>query len=244
MRRIVQREKAGGFVRLFQALEDVVLPSFCLLCGAPSGRAPICAACAADLPPLPEPRCPICQEATPDGMPCGACQKHPPHFDRSIALHSYAFPLDRLILELKYHARFGLARAWGQELAARLAAEECHETGRIIPLPLHAQRLAERGYNQALEIARHLARATGMRLDAESLVKHRATQPQSASDLKMRHKNIRNAFTCRNDLQGARVWLVDDVLTTGATLNEAARTLKLHGAREVLAVTVARTPKW
>ncbi|MDR3352635.1 MAG: hypothetical protein LBO00_06485 [Zoogloeaceae bacterium] len=96
---------------------------------------------------------------------------------------------------------------------------------------------------RALEIARHLARATGLPLDAESLVKCRATRPQSESSRKERRKNARNAFLCQDDLQGTRIWLVDDVLTTGATLDQAARVLKLHGAREIVAVVVARTPK-
>ncbi|MDR3352656.1 MAG: ComF family protein [Zoogloeaceae bacterium] len=256
----------GIFRFLRAALDEVFLPSACLLCGASSGGAPICPACANDLPRLSGPCCPVCLEATPIGERCGACQKHAPHFDRSIALYDYAFPLDRLVLALKYHARFGLARLWGQELA-RCVAECASGTGggaeggrsaatgngsglagtgdgeRIVPLPLHAQRLAGRGYNQALEIARHLARATGLPLDAKSLMKCRATPPQSASSRKERHKNVRNAFLCQEDLQGTRIWLVDDVLTTGATLDEAARVLKLHGATEVVAVLVARTPK-
>jgi ComF family protein len=212
------------------------------LCGAPGEDQPICPDCRADLPPLPKPCCPICLEATPHGERCGACLAHPPHFDRVFALYHYAFPVDRLILNLKYNARFALARLWSDELATELMplAGVIH---RVIPLPLHADRLSERGYNQALEIARPLAQTLEIPLDISSLEKCRATSSQAKSSVNERRRNLKNAFVCKSDLSGERILLVDDVLTTGATLNEAARTLKAHGALQVWAAVVARTLK-
>jgi ComF family protein len=225
-----------------RAWGNALLPPVCLLCGASGGHQPLCPACQNDLPALSAPCCPICLEATPYGERCGACLVHPPHFDRVFALYHYVFPVDRLIHELKYSAQFALARRWRQELATRLVTQP-HRADRILPLPLHDERLAERGYNQAQEIARALSRATGIALDTQSLSKCRATRPQSESSLKERRRNLKNAFACQTDLSGQRLLLVDDVLTTGTTLNEAARVLKLHGAEEVTALVVARTPK-
>jgi ComF family protein len=199
--------------------------------------ATLCAACRRDLPALPALRCPNCLTETPQGERCGACLTHPPHFDCAFALYRYDFPLDRLVLDLKYHARFALARRWGAELA-KASADFAADF--VIPLPLHPERLKTRGYNQALEIARHCARARHLPLDANSLAKCRATPPQSGLSLKARQKNLKGAFCCTRDFSGQRLLLVDDVLTTGATANEAARLLKRHGATHIAIAVAAR----
>jgi ComF family protein len=219
---------------------NLLLPPVCLLCGTPGQDLPICPACRAELPPLLHPCCPICLEATAYGERCAACLAHPPHFERLFALYRYTFPVDRLILNLKYNARFALAHLWSDELATQLLplAGMMH---RVIPLPLHAERLSGRGYNQALEIARPLAQSLGIPLDISSLEKCRATSSQARSSLDDRRRNLKNAFVCNSDLSGERILLVDDVLTTGTTLNEAARVLKARGAFQVLAAVVART---
>jgi ComF family protein len=235
--------------KLSEAGNRALLPSVCVLCGASGDHQALCPDCRADLPEISNARCPVCLEATTHGERCGACLVHPPHFDRVFALYDYVFPVDRLILKLKYNARFDLARFWGNELAARLSAQWTTQTGAsrvadcVIPLPLHDDRLAGRGYNQALEIARHFARAVDIPLDGKSLKKCRATRPQSESSLRERRHNLRNAFVCNHDLSGQRILLIDDVLTTGTTANEAARVLKSHGATGIMAVVVARTPK-
>lgn len=225
------------FQRLFNPLLEHLLPCTCLLCGAGSGNAPLCRPCQQDLPPLPACHCPSCLERTTHGERCGACQIAAPHFDRVMALHSYAFPVDHLVQQLKYAASLALARHWGLQLAGLLSGA----SGRVVPLPLHPQRLAERGYNQSLEIARVIAGELALPLDRHSLIKIRATRPQAELALKARRENLKGAFECKTDLTGAHVLLVDDVLTTGATLNEAARTLKLHGAGKVWACVIART---
>lgn len=234
---ILTRITATGFRYFYRSLLANLLPCNCLLCGARSGNEPLCPACQNDLPALPACHCPLCYDQTTHGERCGACQMSPPHFDEVIALHSYAFPVDQLVHQLKYSARLALARHWGIQLAGRIRVS----ASRVMPLPLHSLRLAERGYNQSLEIARFLARDLGTPLDRKSLLKNRPTRPQAELPLKARQGNLKGAFECRENLEGEHVLLVDDVLTTGATLNEAARVLKLHGAARVSACVVART---
>lgn len=225
---------------------DALLPPLCLLCGAKigakgaAGDVAFCADCRSDLPVLQAAHCPDCLIATEQGERCGACLAHAPHFDHAHALYRYEFPVSRLIHGLKYQARFAPARTWGLLLAAETAA---FPADYVLPLPLHPQRIKERGYNQALEIARHLAHARGVPLDRESLQKNRATPPQSSLSLKARQRNLKGAFSCQRDFSDRHLLLIDDVLTTGATANEAARVLKLHGAASVGIAVVARTPK-
>jgi len=223
---------------------DALLPPVCLLCGAscdaPCGDGVLCAGCLGDLPKLPRECCPICLDTTAHGERCGACLHQPPAFTQVHALYRYAFPLDHLVHALKYHAQFALADAWGRYLATLTAgiAVDC-----VLPLPLHPDRIHERGYNQALEIARALAKARGLELDRTSLEKTRPTPPQTGLSLKTRQKNLRGAFACSRDFAGQNLLIVDDVLTTGATCKEVARVLKQHGAREVHVAVVARAER-
>ncbi|MDR0529100.1 MAG: ComF family protein [Zoogloeaceae bacterium] len=223
-----------------RTLLDAILPPRCFLCGKAReiNDGALCAACAADLTPLPAARCPRCLIATTHGESCGACQQHPPYFDRAYALFAYDFPVSPLIQAFKYRAVFAPAQSWGTRLAALTndAATDC-----VLPIPLHAERLKARGYNQSLELARHIARARGLPLLPDTLHKIRATTPQAGLSLKARQKNLRRAFECRRDLSGKNILLVDDVLTTGTTANEAARALKARGARAVWIAVVART---
>lgn len=213
------------------------LPATCLLCGADAGNSPLCVKCAADLPGLPPARCPHCAEATTHGERCGRCLKEPPHFDATHAAFAYRFPIDRLIHALKYGHQLALAGWFGERLAeaVRKPAADC-----LVPLPLHPRRLQERGFNQSGEIAKRLACRLALPLGLDLLVRRRATPPQASLPLKERPGNVRSAFECPADLSGRHILLVDDVMTTGATLNEAARTLKLHGAARVDVAVVAR----
>ena len=226
--------------QLGRQLADLALPGNCLLCSANSAEALLCHACAADLPALPEALCPQCGEQSPHGERCGACLKATPHFASTTALLSYDFPTDRLIQSLKYAHQLAVGAWLGKLLAERLRE---HPADLIMPLPLHPDRLRERGFNQAVEIARPIAHALGKALSLDCLHRVRATPPQAELKLKDRERNVRGAFECRQEIEGRKILLIDDVMTSGATLNEAARILMLHGAERVDVAVAARALK-
>lgn len=170
---------------------------------------------------------------------CGACLRYPPAFVRTHAALAYAFPLDSLIPRLKYHGQLAVAPALADCLAR--VVEHAPRPDSLIPMPLHAQRLRERGFNHASEIARTVAKQLGLPLDTTSCRRIRDTPPQMGLKHDARRRNMRGAFACTGDVRGQRVALVDDVMTTGTSLDELAATLKRAGAREVSCWVAART---
>lgn len=223
---------------------DALLPQRCLLCGRASGNAAVCAACSARLPQLPEPACPVCAHphASPAaaGQACGHCLAHPPAYDATLAAYAYLSPASDLVARLKYGRRLAsvdfLSRALSERLRAVAPAIDC-----IVPMPLSPQRLAERGFNQAVELARPLARMAGMPLALDRIARRHDAAHQANLPWPARATNIRGAFTCVRDFAGQHVLVVDDVMTTGATLNELAGVIKRHGALRVTNLVVART---
>jgi len=214
-----------------------LLPQACLLCGADNEDGPLCAPCAADLPWLSRARCAVCAVPLASGEVCGACLDRPPRFDRVDAVFGYRFPIDALLQAYKYGGRLALARPLGEALSRCVACD----VDVMVPMPLARGRLVERGFNQALEIARVVAAGTGVALLVDACRKVTDTPPQAALPWNERAKNVRRAFVCDADLKGKRVAVVDDVLTTGATLNEIARVLRRAGAASVRGWIVART---
>lgn len=225
----------AGAARIFDAFTSW-REQDCLLCGGISTIDLLCNACASELPRLPALCCPRCAIPTPSGGVCGRCLKKPPYFDATRALYHYDFPLDKLVQTFKYAHRLVLGAYFGRQLSAL----EPIEADLTVPLPLHPQRLRERGFNQALELARPLSKAWRLPIDATSCSRTRNTAVQARLPWRQRIKNMRGAFHCSKDLSGKRIILVDDVMTTGASLNECARTLKLHGAQHVTVLVVAR----
>ena len=215
------------------------LPQHCLLCGASAPKQPLCKDCHAGLPWLTLTRCPQCALPTHAGNVCGACLSHPPRFDAVTAAFVYAWPLSTLIHHYKYAGNLALTRPLADALARLISTP----VDVIVPMPLAPLRLRERGFNQALELARFLSRATGLPLAAGACRRVRDSAPQAALPWQDRAKNIRGAFVCDADLSGKRVAVIDDVLTTGATLNELARNLRKAGALEIHGWVVARTLK-
>ncbi len=208
----------------------------CLLCGAETGSELLCAACIGELPALAE-SCPRCALPSPAAAVCGSCLNRPPHFDATLALWRYEFPCDGLVQALKYRAQLALAGFFARSLVSR----SLPEVDVVLPMPLHAKRLAERGFNQALEIARGLSQRSGTAFKARGVRRVRDTLPQTDLPYEERAKNVRGAFLCKLDLSGASVAVLDDVMTTGATLNELARALKRAGATRVENFVIART---
>ena len=217
---------------------NLFFPPACLLCSASSTHS-LCPGCLAELPWHRQPQCPQCAIPTPAGQLCGACLKHPPAFDRTRAALSYAFPLDRMIPRLKYHGRLAIAPALGECLLQ--AVEHAPRPDCLIAMPLHARRIRERGFNHASEIARTVASQLGLPLDLASCRRTRDTPPQMGLKHDARRRNVRGAFACSGEVRGQRIAIVDDVMTTGTSLDELAKTLKQAGAAEVETWVVART---
>lgn len=219
---------------------QILLAQDCLLCQAASGGGLLCEACARELPSTAS-ACPRCALAGAGDAECGACIADPPHYDASYAAFVYAYPVDALVQALKYGGQLALAGLFAHELHRRIG--RALSVDLIVPLPLHPQRLAERGFNQAAEIARVLSRPCGIAMDAQLARRVRNTAPQAALPWRERAANMRRAFECSRDLAGLRIAVVDDVMTTGATLDEFARTLKRSGAARVENWVVARTAR-
>jgi len=203
----------------------------CFLCRG-AARAVICADCDAELPRLTQPLCPRCALASPRGETCGRCLTEPPPYDATVAALAYQFPADALIHALKFRGELALAPFLGSLLAQKIRQVDC-----IVPVPLSSERLRERGYNQSVEIAR----AIGRPIELDVCIRTRHSAAQTELPLADRGRNVRGAFLCARPLDGKSVAVVDDVMTTGATLGEIAATLKAAGAARVVNWVVART---
>ena len=227
--------------RLLRAL----LPSACALCGGHADRA-VCAACEGAYV-LPVVRCPCCANpagALDSGRHCGACLADAPAFDATVAACDYAAPLDSLVLQLKFGAQLALAPWMARVLQDAIAAQVTDLPDILCPVPLGPRRLVERGYNQALEVARPLARALDLPVAPQLLQRVRETAAQSGAAPGERKKNVRAAFgvNAAPDVRGRHVGVVDDVMSSGHTLDEVAAALKRAGAARVTNIVFARTP--
>lgn len=209
----------------------------CLLCGAFSRDGTWCQACDSALPYLIAAHCPLCALPAHKGDICGRCLKHTPQFDRTVAVFAYAFPLDKLVQALKYGEHLALVNRLADRLAQCVAARPDY----LVAMPLHPSRLRERGFNQSLELARRISSRLDIPLLPHACQRVRDTPPQSMLHWKQRGRNVRKAFACAQDFSGKHVAMVDDVMTSGASLNELALALRRAGAREVSAWVVART---
>lgn len=230
------------------SLVRALLPCSCVLCGA-TGDAPVCPACAQDWTRDLRSRCPCCANpvgAQDGGRRCGACLADSPAFDATVTACDYADPVDRLVLQLKFGARLALAPWMARRLVeAVLARAGLPLPDLLCPVPLGPRRLVERGYNQALELARPLSKDLGIPLAPRLLLRQLETAAQSGVAPGERRRNVRGAFAIADEappLAGRHVGLVDDVMTSGHTLDELAGVLKRAGAARVTNLVFARTP--
>lgn len=231
-------------------LVHALLPAPCLGCGRPlpatGTELGLCTLCRARLRPLAA-GCAVCALPLPGLLPagwcCAACREHPPAFGRLLALWSYEEPLDAVIQALKFRRLDYLGRHLGEAIADRWG-EEMAAVDLVVPVPLHWRRRLARGYNQAERIAQALARRAGLPL-VSALARRRVTPPQTSLGREERRANLRSAFRIRRaaSIQERSIVLVDDVATTGATLEAAAAVLRKNGAATVLAVVAGRTPR-
>lgn len=218
----------------------------CALCATTAGD-PFCAGCTADFLSFDEHRCRACalRLGPAAGDLCGRCLRHPPAFDATLALADYAPPVDGLIVALKFGHRLEVAHAIGALLGRRIA--RCTPADALLTaVPLAFERQRDRGFNQALEIARTAARVSGRALLPHALLRVRHRPPQEGLTLDERRRNVRGAFAAARraepQIAGRALVVVDDVMTSGSTLDEVARTLKRAGAATVTNAVAARTP--
>jgi len=215
----------------------------CVLCGSMSHHGLWCEACDVAMPYHDMPHCPLCALPTTRGEICGHCLKKPPLFNRTVAAFSYRFPLDRLIWAMKYNEQLALAQIFASRLAERIDRSSLPDY--LVPMPLHPAKLRRRGFNQALLVAARLSDLLHIPLLTHACHRLRDTPSQTSLPWKERNKNVRGAFQCdpnlTQDLTGKHIALVDDVLTTGASLGALAAAVRQCGATDISAWVVART---
>jgi ComF family protein len=221
------------------------LSSQCEVCRQWSGSA-LCPDCEARFAPA-LPRCARCGLRTGVALAaCGACLPDPPPFQRAVCAADYAYPWNALITAFKFNARPELARMLARLVTARLRALAAPLPALVVPVPSSPRRLAERGYNPAWELARHIASSLRLAADATVLQRPLENPPQASLDRASRQRNLAGSFMVdprqRPRLQGLPVALVDDVMTTGATAREASSALLRAGASSVDLWVLARTP--
>jgi ComF family protein len=231
------------FSRLLAATQH--LPSLCAVCHG-WGRQRVCALCIARFEQI-QRRCERCALPVPGaGRMCGACLIDPPPFARALAGVDYDHPWDGLITHFKFHGALDLAPSLAQRMLAAFERSGGEAPSLLLPVPLSSERLRERGYNQAWELARRIARPLRCAADPHLLLRIRDTPHQLALPPGQRASNVRAAFAVEPrrlaEVRGRRVTVVDDVMTSGATLREVARVLLQAGASEVAVWVVARTP--
>jgi ComF family protein len=217
-------------------LSNLLFGGSCFLCRG-AARGILCPACDADLPRLAGTLCPRCALPSPGSAVCGRCLADAPHYDATVAALAYRFPADTLVHSLKFRGQLALAPLMGDLLIEKIR----ERIDLVVPVPLSRERLRERGYNQAAEIARHIAKKRRVRLELTFIARERNTQAQADLPWSERARNVRGAFRCERSLDGAAIAVVDDVMTTGATLDELAATLKRAGAARVVNWIIART---
>ncbi|MRS98375.1 ComF family protein [Ralstonia pickettii] len=224
-----------------------LLPCACALCGAVQGDL-VCSGCASDLAPhLYRRRCVQCAIALEPphvGQHCRACLAGAPDFEATIVIADYAWPLDHLVTGLKFRAQLPLADWLAAQLGNAIAAAPGDLPDVLLPVPLSAARLGSRGYNQAWEIARRLARRLIIPAHAGALHRVRDNAAQATLDRAERQANLHGAFVVAEParIAGRHVGVVDDVMTTGTTLAEIATQLKRAGAVRITNVVALRTP--
>ena len=225
--------------RLKEAAVDLLFPQWCLGCGREGAY--ICPSCRQRLPRLTESLCPTCGQSQSGGQLCSACARRKQRIDGIRAPFRFGGLMRQAIHHLKYRNLRALARPLAGLLHDYISANPV--PGEVlVPVPIHPRRMRQRGYNQCQLLAAELSKMSGLPLNADSLIKRRPTDPQAETDsLASRWANVAGAYNCPvAAFNGRKVLLVDDVATSGATLNACAEALKTAGAGSVWALVLAR----
>jgi ComF family protein len=235
----MERTKTPPLARLAQAFLDVLFPPRCVACGEQGAF--LCQACRETMPRALPPRCPLCWQPEQRGEMCGRCAQARPAFEGVRSLYLYQGSVREAVHGLKYNYLSALARPMGEMMAAYLEAEAL-PVELVVPVPLFGRRRRLRGYNQSALLAREVARLGGLLLAEGGLSRRRDTAPQARSiDAEARRRNVAGAFAADpRRVEGQRILLIDDVMTTGATLDACAQALRQADAASVWALTFAR----
>lgn len=227
--------------RLWSNLYAPLWPTACCLClAADPSRRGLCPNCLADLT-VRTPTCPICAQPVEVITPaCGHCLRQTPPYARTHALFQYGPPVDRLILQLKFNSALQHARLFADLFSATLRDRPLPDL--LIPVPLHPHRQRERGFNQAVEIARPLAATLGIPLDTTRVIRIRNSPPQSSLQAAQRRRNLHKSFALTGSIPAQSAALLDDVMTTGSTVAAIASLLRNAGVERVEVWVCARTP--
>jgi ComF family protein len=218
-------------------IASVLVPYTCLFCSYPSSREQdLCEGCLNDLPTLHNPCSRCARPLSQANAICGQCLTHSPPFDRTLALFAYEKIITRFVMQIKFNHALLNARIAGELLAQQIITKwYLHQSlpDLIIPVPLHPLRLRERGFNQAVEITRPLAKKLHVPLDLWGVQRVKATAAQATLLAADRKLNIKNAFQANRHFSGLHLAVVDDVITTGNTMREFCQVLKKAGARQI-----------
>lgn len=237
-------QKFNPVNNLIQNVKRFIFPIICILCGNFTKTAlSICNECSTDLPFIIE-ACKLCGIQLTTTAICGACLETPPPYAATIAVFNYQYPIDKLISRLKFSGNLTVANAIGEVMARTILLQLNSINDRpdcIMPIPLHPKRIVERGFNQALEIARPIAKVTRIPIDFKSCYRKEPTQAQSLIPAHERAKNIKNAFALKKAINYRHVAILDDVVTTGSTVREFAKLLRRNGVERIQVWCCART---
>jgi ComF family protein len=225
--------------RLGSGLVDLLIPDQCRLCGTGSERGGYCRDCAAALPRHPI-QCRACGVPIAREGLCGRCQQDPPPIDETIAPFQYAPPVSDAIQQLKYHRKLACGRDLGILLARELEARLPELPDVLVPVPLHWKRLFNRGFNQAIEIAGPVSRSLNIPIDTSLVQRRLDTAHQVGLTPAQRRRNIRRAFACPERSLFRSAAILDDVVTSGATVAEVARCLRASGVDYVAVWALSR----
>ncbi len=225
---------------------DWLFPGRCCQCGCQTASELICSPCREELPDIGV-ACPVCGIPAASATPCGICLRSPPAFHQTVAPYRFCPPVSGLITALKYGQRLSAAQLLAQAMADRAIALNVGLPDAFIPVPLHTNRLRRRGFNQSIELATHLARLCKRPLLRDATVRTRATPSQTGMSARQRRTNLRRAFSIQPtgypSENLSHLAIVDDVMTTGSTANELARTLLDGGASQIDVWVAARVEK-
>jgi len=229
--------------KIFAQIMLSIFPATCVICASKGLKYDLCSNCK-QLLKTNQPVCIQCSNnlaATDSTTICGTCLKNPPYFDSTLSVGIYAAHLKKTITEFKFHEKLYLYRIFSHLLVEKIQQQNNPLPECIIPVPLHRYRLQERGFNQALEIAKGVAKELNIPIDHSCCERVKYTLPQSSIPANERQRNVKHAFILTREVNYQHIAIIDDVVTTGSTVNELSRIFKKAGVKKIDIWCIAKT---